>query len=207
MSATIALPETGPVAGASELTVSDQDAFEIRNVHPDDALARPLLNDLEREYDARYGVEVFGEPASVEINRYPVADFTAPNGTFLVLLQGGAPVSGGAFMRHDERTVEFKRIWTRADLRGRGLARRVLTALEQQAARLGYERVYLTTGPRQPEAVTLYLRTGYTPLFDPALSAEEIGVHAFEKALPPIAAREGAESATSPADTAKEVRP
>lgn len=207
MSATIALPETGPVAGASELTVSDQGAFEIRIVHPDDALARPLLDDLEREYDARYGVEVFGEPASVEINRYPVADFTAPNGTFLVLLQGGAPVSGGAFMRYDERTAEFKRIWTRADLRGRGLARRVLTALEHQAARLGYDRVYLTTGPRQPEAVTLYLRTGYTPLFDPALSAEEIGVHAFEKALPPIASRDAADPAPHEPDTAKEVRP
>lgn len=206
MSATVALPETGPVVTAAESTVSDRDAFEIRIVHPDDALARPLLEDLEREYDARYGVEVFGETAAVELNRYPVADFTAPNGTFLLLLQGGAPVSGGAFMRYDERTAEFKRIWTRADLRGRGLARRVLTALEQEAARLGYDRVYLTTGPRQPEAVTLYLRTGYTPLFDPALSAEEIGVHPFEKALPPVAARDGAEPATSHADTAKEAR-
>jgi hypothetical protein len=29
--------------------------------------------------------------------------------------------------------------------------------------------VYLTTGPRQPEARDLYLATGWTPLFDPAV--------------------------------------
>jgi len=160
----------------------------IRLVAPGDPLARPLLEDLEREYDARYGLEVFGEAASVEMNRYPQEAFTAPGGAFLVLLQGEEPVSGGALMRFDDRTAEFKRIWTRSDLRGRGLARRVLVALEQQAARLGYERVYLTTGPRQPEAVALYLRAGYTPLFDADRDPEDIGIHPFEKALPPRAA-------------------
>lgn len=159
------------------------DELVVRVVHPGDPLARPLLADLEREYDARYGVEVFGEPASVELNRYPEAEFTAPHGSFLLLLSGGEAVSGGAFMRFDERTAEFKRIWTRADLRGRGLAKRVLAALEHEAARLGYERIYLTTGPRQPEAVALYLGTGYTPQFDPARPADQIGVHPFTKEL------------------------
>ena len=40
-----------------------------------------------------------------------------------------------------------------------------------------------TTGPRQPEAVALYLASGYTPRFDPALPAEQIGIHAFDKSL------------------------
>lgn len=163
------------------------DELVVRVVHPSDPLAAPLLADLEREYDARYGVEVFGEPAAVELNRYPEAAFTAPNGTFLVLLAGGEVLSGGAFMRYDERTAEFKRIWTRADVRGRGLAKRVLAALEREAARLGYERVFLTTGPRQPEAVALYLGTGYEPQFDPARPAAEVGVHPFTKHLAPLA--------------------
>lgn len=166
-----------PGDDAAELVVSI--------VHPSDPLAAPLLADLEREYDTRYGIEVFGEPASVEMNRYPAAAFTAPDGAFLLLLAGGEAISGGAFMRFDERTAEFKRIWTRADLRGRGLAKRVLAALEREAGRLGYERIYLTTGPRQPEAVALYLSTGYTPQFDPARPAAEVGVHPFIKDLAP----------------------
>ncbi|MBN1092928.1 hypothetical protein JKP75_10355 [Blastococcus sp. TML/M2B] len=32
----------------------------------------------------------------------------------------------------------------------------------------GYTRLYLTTGPLQPEARALYLAAGWTPLFDPA---------------------------------------
>ncbi|WP_329792611.1 GNAT family N-acetyltransferase [Lentzea sp. DG1S-22] len=50
-----------------------------------------------------------------------------------------------------------------------GLARRVLLLLEDEAARLGYRRLYLTTGPRQPEARGLYLAAGCTPLFDVAV--------------------------------------
>lgn len=194
--------QTG-AAEAEQRVVPDPELFEVRIVHPQDDLAQPLLADLEREYDARYGIEVFGETAAVELNRYPVAAFTAPTGSFILLLQGGEVVSGGAFMRYDEHTAEFKRIWTRADLRGRGLAKRVLTALEQRAAQLGYDRVYLTTGPRQPEAVALYLRAGYTPLFDGALTAEEVGVHPFEKALPPAAATP---ALNSESDSAKDTR-
>ena len=41
-------------------------------VAADDALAQPLLDELEREYEARYGT-FFGEPASAEIHRYPTS--------------------------------------------------------------------------------------------------------------------------------------
>jgi predicted GNAT superfamily acetyltransferase len=60
-------------------------------------------------------------------------------------------------------------MWTAAAHRRRGLARRVLAELEDRAAARGYTRMYLTTGPRQPEAKALYLAAGWTPLFDPAV--------------------------------------
>jgi GNAT superfamily N-acetyltransferase len=156
--------------------------IEARHTHPLDPQARLVLADLEREYDARYG-GLFGEPASTEINRYPAEAFTAPSGTFLLLESVGSAVSAGAFMRIDDATVEVKRMWTHAEHRGRGLARRVLVELEAEARRRGHSRVVLSTGPRQPEAVRLYLRAGYTPLFDPALAAEQIVIHHFEKEL------------------------
>ena len=157
-------------------------ALSVRFVGADDALAKPLLADLEREYDARYG-EFFGERASTELSRYPAADFAAPGGAFLVILLDGEPVAGGAFKRYDDTTAELKRVWTHPDHRGERLGRRVVAELEAEALRRGYSDVYLTTGPRQPEAVRLYLRSGYEPLFDPSRPAEEIGIHAFRKAL------------------------
>lgn len=161
----------------------------VRFVAADDPLARPMLEDLEREYDARYGDD-FGEPASAELARYPVSEFAPPSGAFVVLTEPSASggeevVAGGAFRRFDERTAELKRIWTRADRRGRGLAGAVVAALEAEAARRGYSAVFLTTGPKQPEAVRLYLRSGYAPQFDPTQPAAEIGIHAFRKFLRP----------------------
>lgn len=184
-----AVDETAATAAATAANATtpriDHTELEVVHLLASDPLAAPLLQDLEREYDARYGVAVFGEPAIVEITRYPVEAFAAPSGAFLVLLHHGVPISGGAFMRYDERTAEFKRIWTRSDHRGQGLAKVVLRELEARARVLGYERVYLTTGPRQPEAVALYLGSGYTALYDPAIPAEEIGAHPFEKDLHP----------------------
>ena len=156
--------------------------IETRHTTPLDPQARIVLADLEREYDSRYG-DLFGEPASVEINRYPVEAFSAPTGTFLLLESDGQAISAGAFMTIDDNTVEVKRMWTHADHRGRGLAQLVLAELDAEARRRGFGRVVLSTGPRQPEAVRLYLATGYTPLFDPALTPEQIVIHHFEKEL------------------------
>ena len=134
-------------------------------VHPDDPLARPLLDDLLREYDARYG-DLFGSAAD-EMSLYPASEFLPPTGAFLLLLEDDAPVAGGAYRPHEDAgTAEVKRMWTHRDHRRRGLARRVLAELEEHAAAAGYSRMYLTTGPLQPEARELYTRAGWTPLFD-----------------------------------------
>ena len=149
---------------------------------PDDALSLPVLRDLEREYDFRYG-NLFGEPASTEINRYPAATFSAPDGTFLLLVREGRAIAAGAFMKLDDATVEFKRMWTHPDFRGQGLAHLVLDELEAEARRRGATRVALSTGPRQPEAVALYRKAGYTALFDESLPPEVVVIHHFEKSL------------------------
>ncbi len=49
-----------------------------------------------------------------------------------------------------------------AEGRGRGLARRILAALEADARAAGRTRMVLETGDRQPEAIALYTSSGYT---------------------------------------------
>ncbi|MFF8600309.1 GNAT family N-acetyltransferase [Streptomyces sp. NPDC015232] len=148
----------------------------VHRTTPADPLARPLLDELAYEYETRYG-------SSEDLSRYPAAEFAPPHGAFLLLLERGRPVAGGAYRRYDEHTAELKRIWTHSGHRRRGLARRVLTVLEREAAERGYSRIYLTTGPRQPEAKGLYLAAGYRPLFDVAADPESIGPLPFEKHL------------------------
>ncbi|MBP1134309.1 GNAT superfamily N-acetyltransferase [Arthrobacter sp. PvP023] len=175
----LTVPPSSLQAGAP-LEVS---ALNVLNLPMHDARVRPLLDELAEEYDTRYG-DLFGRKAAAEeLNRYPAAEFAAPGGALLIVQENGESVAGGAFRRHGPETAEFKRIWTHSAHRRRGLARFVLTELEALAVRCGYSQVYLTTGPRQPEAKHLYLNSGYEPLFDVAADPETIKFLAFSKDL------------------------
>lgn len=151
--------------------------LEVRRVRQSDPAAAPLVAELTYEYTSRYG------PMGAEEMRRPADVFEPPNGQFLLLMEAGEAVAGGAFKRFDAETAEMKRIWTHSRHRRRGLARRVLVELENEARTFGYSRIYLTTGPRQPEAKGLYLATGYTPLFDVDTDPLTIGPLAFSKVI------------------------
>lgn len=131
-----------------------------------DPSTQPLIEGLISEYDGRYGADSRPGGARTELFRYPDGINTPPLGDFLLLQRDGKTIAGGAFMSHDDETAEIKRIWTDPSLRRQGLARRIMLALEESAASLGYTRAYLSTGFRQPEAVGLYLSLGYRPLFE-----------------------------------------
>jgi GNAT superfamily N-acetyltransferase len=165
-------------------------SLEVRWVPADDPVLRPLIEDLARDYDARYE-PTNGVPSSAELTRYPAEQFSPEQGGgFVALLEGGELVAGGAVKRGrpgpDGRTLgELKRMWTRADRRRRGLAGRVLAELEARAAALGYTHLELTTGARQPEAVALYLRHGWQPDFDLEDDWEAVSYLRFTKPAPP----------------------
>lgn len=162
---------------------------EVRWVAADDPVLRPLIEDLARDYDARYA-PTDGVPSSAELTRYPPEAFAAERGgAFLALLEDGRVVAGGAIKRggtgEDGRPLgELKRMWTHPERRRRGLAGRVLALLETRAGELGYTGLELTTGAKQPEAVALYLRHGWTPDFDPAVPQDEAAYLRFTKQAP-----------------------
>jgi GNAT superfamily N-acetyltransferase len=129
--------------------------MEMRRVRLSDVEVAPLLAGLTHEYDTRYG-------ENIEMTRATEGDFDPPSGLFLVVVDGATTAAGGGFRRHDAGTCEVKRMWTHPDYRRRGLAARVLGALEDAARDAGYTRLILETGPRQPEAEALYARRGYS---------------------------------------------
>jgi len=67
----------------------------------------------------------------------------------------------------DHRTAEIKRMYVRPEVRRLGVARGMLIRLEEESWRLGFGRLVLETGIRQPEAIRLYETHGYRqiPLF------------------------------------------
>lgn len=70
-------------------------------------------------------------------------------------------VGCGAFKPFEDSTVEIKRMYVMPDFRGRNIASKILSELENWARSLGSKFTILETGKKQPEAISLYLKSGY----------------------------------------------
>lgn len=82
----------------------------------------------------------------------------------LVLYIDSLAVGCGAIKQFDEHSMEVKRMYVLPSHRGKSLATKILLALELWAKELGYENCILETGKRQPEAIALYKKNGYTTI-------------------------------------------
>jgi putative acetyltransferase len=91
-----------------------------------------------------------------------VASLLAPNVVFAVARDAstGAALGCAAVVLTPEYG-EIKRMYVRPAARGQGLARRLISALEDKARSAGCPVCMLETGPTQPEALALYERMGY----------------------------------------------
>ncbi|GGY90907.1 GNAT family N-acetyltransferase [Pseudoduganella plicata] len=84
-----------------------------------------------------------------------------PNVLFAVARdQVGTALACGALVLNDDYG-ELKRIFTLANHRGRGLARSVLTLLEEEGQRRRCSRIMLETGYLHADAIAFYERCGY----------------------------------------------
>jgi GNAT superfamily N-acetyltransferase len=73
----------------------------------------------------------------------------------------GQAAGCGAIKEYTPGKMEVKRMFTRLDFRGRGIAGKVLAELEAWAAELSCEACILETGVKQAEAIRLYEKHGY----------------------------------------------
>lgn len=67
----------------------------------------------------------------------------------------------GAIKKFDDDSMEVKRMYVLEPMRGKGLAVKILQALEAWAVELGAKYTILETGKRQPSAIALYEKCGY----------------------------------------------
>jgi GNAT superfamily N-acetyltransferase len=119
----------------------------------DSVVGATLVLELLRDLTERYGGPDPDEPSP--------HDLAPPDGLFLVAWIGEHPVGCGGLRRHTPGVGEIKRMYTRPQARLRGVARGLLAAIEAHALDVGYERLILETGTKQPEAIALYESVGY----------------------------------------------
>ena len=78
-----------------------------------------------------------------------------------VAYENKIPVGCGAIKEFDKETMEVKRMFVTLKDRGKGIATKVLSELENWARETGYKRCVLETGKKQLEAIELYRKKGY----------------------------------------------
>ncbi|HEU5147982.1 MAG TPA: GNAT family N-acetyltransferase [Chryseosolibacter sp.] len=89
----------------------------------------------------------------------------------------------GAIKEFSSDAVEVKRMYVIPTARSRGVASLILLALEKWAKELSYSKCVLETGTRQPEAIALYLKNGYTRIENYGQYAGVENSLCFEKRL------------------------
>lgn len=114
-----------------------------------------LLRDGAQFSVGKYPPESIHQPSPEEL--------CAPEVLFHVARDGsGHAIATGAVVLHGD-WAEIKRMWVVPDARQKGIARRLLAALEAAAKEAGAAVLRLETGVFHDAAQELYARSGYLP--------------------------------------------
>lgn len=79
----------------------------------------------------------------------------------IVVYENDEPAGCGAIKKYSESVMEIKRMYTLPKFRGKGIASKILSELEDWAGELQYSKCILETGKKQAEAIALYKKWGY----------------------------------------------
>ena len=79
----------------------------------------------------------------------------------IVIFEDETAVACGAIKAFDEQSMEIKRMFTLPEMRGKGIASKILNQLENWTKELGFSKTILETGIKQTEAIALYEKCGY----------------------------------------------
>ena len=151
--------------------------LEIERVDPASPAARwcvgQYFDELNRRFESGFdpGVSL---PADDR-------DLVPPRGAFLVASVDGEPVASGAVKLVSPGVGSLKRMWVAETVRGLGIGRRMLEALETQARELGMTSLQLETNQTLQEAIRLYRSAGFREVA--RFSSDPYAHHWFEKSL------------------------
>ncbi|WP_338783113.1 GNAT family N-acetyltransferase [Streptomyces sp. DG1A-41] len=118
-----------------------------------DSRIQQLVRDLDADLAARYPDEPCTGGAHIN-----------PGIRFLLAEVDGRPVGCCAVQPFSfpDSAAELKRMYVSPEVRGRGIAARLLAVAERTATAFGHPEIRLETAVHQPEAIALYTRAGYT---------------------------------------------
>ncbi|WP_248704329.1 MULTISPECIES: GNAT family N-acetyltransferase [unclassified Curtobacterium] len=137
----------------------------IERVSWDDPRSVVLRARMDDEMHERYGASNGDEDPAItaERSRALSVDPSTVVASVLALDESGDAVGHIAIRRLGDE-VELKRLIVLTSARGKGAATALLDECERIGRELGAPRLILQTGDKQPDAVALYEKTGWSPI-------------------------------------------
>ena len=138
----------------------------------------PYLMQLVRAGLKQHGLDIPGtayfDPHLDRLYEYYMAE-PAKRNYFVAVNEYGRVVGGGGVddFANLEGCAELQKLYVDADYRGQGIASRIIDMVEQEARRLGYERIYIETHSNLQDATRLYEKLGYTLIDRPEYAVHE----------------------------------
>ena len=123
----------------------------------------PTGADLKLLFE-RHTADMHADTPPESIHMMDASELAIPAVRFFVMRDVGMPVCMGAFKRIDDSHAEIQSMHVLSEVRGRGLSRRMLAHLVDEAKASGYRRLSLETGvqPTFVAARALYAKAGFT---------------------------------------------
>lgn len=140
--------------------------FLIRDWQPSDReVAAQLIAQVLSEYGLASG-KLAQEPGGADWDVLHVEEaYWATGGEFWVVEQEGTIVGTAGYypIRRGINAVEIRKMYLLPQVRGKGLGRYLLHALEQAIATKNFAQIWIETASVLQEAVKLYESNGYQP--------------------------------------------
>jgi DNA-binding MarR family transcriptional regulator len=127
------------VATVDRLLTAGMVTIDVADPRGDDA--RFCMESYFAELDSRFE-DGFEQGLSTSVD---YTEFAEPTGLLLTARLGDDPIGCGALKFHDGEPPDIKRMWIAPSARGLGVGRRLLSALEQQAAQRGSRPIAVWT--------------------------------------------------------------
>lgn len=139
-------------------TLLNRDQLDIRDADPD---SPEVLACWQAYFDELLARVPAARPGMFTLPDAHADAYRPPQGRCLVAWSDDLPVACVSLRPLDATTAEVKRLWVHDSARGQGLARRLMTLVEDEARAMGLRLLKLDTNSALSEAIALYRATGW----------------------------------------------
>jgi len=137
-----------------------QDIY-LREIQPgDDRELATIIRASLMEFGAAKPGTVYFDPTTDHLSEL----FKTAGSRYFVAMEGEVLLGGAGIFPTEAlpgKTCELVKLYLKSSARGKGIGKQLMRACEENAARLGYEHIYLESMPELNIAVPLYEKMGY----------------------------------------------